>query len=71
MTEQTTTPAAQDIRVALAQLLMDLQERSAAKHAAAITKGHGTPTGRGYEGQSHAYANSAMWLQGILDAHTD
>lgn len=53
----------------VARLMMDLSQISMDKHARATDAGHDTPQGRGAEGQSHAYANAAMYLQDILDAH--
>jgi len=53
----------------LAALMADLNDLGTAKHNAAVAKGHDTLEGRGYEAQSHAYLNAAVWVQELLDAH--
>lgn len=70
MITRTTTPAGSDILTDIAALMTDLADISLAKHNAAVGLNHQGETAKGYESQSHAYANAAMWLQGILDKHT-
>jgi hypothetical protein len=69
MTNQADTTAT-PILTDLAALMTDLAARSSDKHAEAILAGHDTPAGRGSEGQSHAYANAAMFIQDLIDKHT-
>jgi hypothetical protein len=54
----------------IATLMTDLASDSATKHAKAIEQGIASPDGRGTDGQSHAYAVSALRLQDILDKYT-
>lgn len=70
MTTNISTPAGQDIRTDIAALMTDLADLALAKHNAAVGLDHKGETAKGYESQSHAYANAAMWLQTVLDAHT-
>lgn len=69
MIANVSTPAGQDIHADIAALMTDLADLALTKHNAAVALDHKGETAKGYESQSHAYANAAMWLQEILDKH--
>jgi len=50
----------------LRDLVFRLTERSANQHGKAIEHGHSTVIGQRYEAQSHAYGNSAEFLNNII-----
>lgn len=53
----------------VARLMTDLAQVSVEKHNAAVALDHKGETAKGHESQSHAYANVAMWLERLMDAH--
>lgn len=70
MTNREDTATLTELLIDLAALMTDLSETATTRHNQAVAEGISTPEGMAREGQSHAYANSAVKIQDLLDKHS-